>query len=435
MDRDFAESGIPSIGRMPWGTHFCQFYEEGADLRDTLVPYFRAGLEHDQSCLWVTPEAFGVDDATAALQAAVPGLKDLVKSGQLEIVDSREWYLAETRFDPDRILAAWAAKADTAMAKGFDGLRVAGDTFWVDSPETFSSFNDYERRLNRSMQDRRMVCLCSYCLSRTQASDVLDVVHCHDFALTRREGDWDMVESTSLKIAKERLRRANEELEDRVADRTAHLERALADKEVLLKEVHHRVKNNLQMVTSLLFMKGKELSALGSQQIVDDVVRRIHAIGLVHETLYLKDDSHRIDFSAYLADLAKSLVLSYSMDAQVETRVVSAGGWLGLNEAIPLSLIVTEVVTNALKHAFPDGRRGSIELGFYNLGAEGNLLKIRDSGVGLPARAIPAEAKLGLTLVQKLTTQVGGRATFEASAGTTFTLRFPNLDHAKDRVA
>lgn len=408
---------------MPWGTHLCQFYDNGDDLRDMLVPYFAAGLENSEGCLWVASPPFGVDDAAAALRAAVPDLDRRMKHRQVEIVDYRDWYLPGGRFDADHVLAGWIAKKEMALNCGYDGLRVTGNTFWLEGSESFSSFADYERRLNEGFMAHQMVCICSYCLSRTQATDILDVVRNHEFAVARRAGAWDIVEAASLKVAKEILWRANEDLEARIAERTAHLQRALADKEVLLREIHHRVKNNLQLITSLLLLKGKALLGAGGQPVIDDILRRIKAISLVHETLYLKNDSHRIDFSAYLADLAQALAASYGMAGRIDIRVTTDGGHLGLNEAIPVGLIATEVLTNSLKHAFPTGRTGRIDIAFTNEEGQ-NTLAIRDNGVGLPCEQPQRRRGAGLTLIERIVAQVGGQASYDRDDGTTFTLRF-----------
>lgn len=425
MNQDFTDSGISCIGSLPWGTHFCHFYDAGEDLADTLVPYFKAGLENGEGCLWVASPPFGVEDATAALRNAVPDLDRHMKRFQIEIVDHRDWYTPRGYFDAETVLAGWIAKEAAALARGHSGLRVTGNTFWIEGHDGFKSFVDYEARLNAGFKQHRMVCVCSYCLARTTAIDVLDVVRTHEFAVARRDGQWDVVESAALKMAKDQLRCANEQLEAKVVERTSHLQRALADKEVLLREIHHRVKNNLQIINSLLVLKKRGLAACGGQHIVEDILRRINAIGLVHESLYLKDDTHHIDFTAYLSDLGHQLVSSYGLEGRVGLRVNAARGFVGLNDAIPVGLIATEVITNALKHGFPDGRCGDIEIAFSSRSRTGNVLTIHDTGIGLPADRPAGQNGTGMTLIDRLAAQVGGTATFSQGSGTTFILRFP----------
>lgn len=424
MGQDQTDSGIACIGPLPWGTHFCHFYDDREDLVDTLVPYFRAGLDASEGCLWVAAPPLGTEEATAVLRTAVPDLDRRMKASQMEIVDHHQWYAPRGHFDADAVLAGWVAKEEAALAHGFAGLRVTGNTFWIEDRAGFASFTDYEARLNESFKARRMVCVCSYCLSRTAASDVLNVVRNHEFAVACQDGTWDVVESAALTIAKGELRRANEELEDKVAERTNHLERAIAEKEVLLREIHHRVKNNLQIINSLLLLKKARLKEIGAQSIIEDVLRRINAISLVHESLYLKSDTHDIDFSAYLSELARGLVSSYGMEGRVQARVTSTGGNLGLNDAIPIGLVATEIITNSLKHAFPNGRSGSIDIAFSKLGRSEHVLVIHDTGVGLPQDR-PGEIGAGMALTKGLVAQVSGTASFSRDGGTTFVLRFP----------
>jgi two-component sensor histidine kinase len=180
-------------------------------------------------------------------------------------------------------------------------------------------------------------------------------------------------------------------------------------------------------------LRGAAFASGGCGEVLDDMLRRIHAIGLVHERLYIEEDSHRIDFGAYLNDLARSLVTSYAMEDRVTVRVVTGEAWLALNAAVPLSLIATEVVTNALKHAFPDGRTGAIDVRFVDRGSEGSLLEIRDNGVGLAEPA--SRSGLGLGLVRRLAGQLNGEVSFEHRDGASFSLRLPPAPEPSEATA
>jgi hypothetical protein len=104
-------SGLEPIGDVPWGTHFCQFYASQADLVDTLVPYFKAGLEANEFCMWVTSEPLQADEAEAVLRIAVPELDRFLSDGQIEILDHSQWYTLGGGFDADRVLQGWCGKA------------------------------------------------------------------------------------------------------------------------------------------------------------------------------------------------------------------------------------------------------------------------------------------------------------------------------------
>ena len=114
------------IGEVPWGTHFCQFYEDKQDLIDILVPYFKAGLENNEFCMWVTCEPLRSVEARAALAAKVENLETYIADGQLEILDHAEWYTVSGKFESDRALQGLIDRVETATRRGFAGLRISG---------------------------------------------------------------------------------------------------------------------------------------------------------------------------------------------------------------------------------------------------------------------------------------------------------------------
>jgi two-component sensor histidine kinase len=216
-------SGIPIIGDLAWGSHFCHFYATAADLADCLVPYFKAGIDTNEACFWITAEPFGVADATAALRAAVPDLARRLKRGQVEIVDVRDYHERNGRLDPDAVLGSLPERKDRALARDCAGLRASGNTCCIDTRDEWRNLAEYEAKVNACLRDHRILGLCSYHLDRCSAVDAIEVVRHHQFTLVRRSGEWEMIESASLKRTKAELHRANPELERRVAERTAQL--------------------------------------------------------------------------------------------------------------------------------------------------------------------------------------------------------------------
>ena len=204
------------------------------------------------------------------------------------------------------------------------------------------------------------------------------------------------------------------------------LQASLHEKEVLLKEIHHRVKNNLQIIISLLSLQARSLPDPQLRAYFQDSRDRVKAMALVHEALYRAPDLARVDFGAYLRRLATALFASYRLDAQhIELTVTAEPLALDLDTAIPCGLIVNELLTNAFKHAFPDGRAGAIHL---TLQATAGLatLTVQDTGVGFPADVDVRQAdSLGLRIVDHLAEQLGGSLALTRGAGTAFTLVFP----------
>jgi PAS domain S-box-containing protein len=213
-------SGIDIIGDVPWGTHFCQFYQTKEDLIDLLVPYFKAGLENNEFCMWVTSYPMGVKDAKEALRKAVPDIDVYMEKGQIEITPYNHWYVKEGVFDSDRVLNGWIEKLNQALANGYDGLRLTENTFWLEKKD-WNDFVDYEEKIDRVLENYKMIALCTYSLDKCNATEIIDVVANHQFALIKREGKWEQIESSKRKQAEETLLRKEKELNE--AQRIAHV--------------------------------------------------------------------------------------------------------------------------------------------------------------------------------------------------------------------
>ncbi|MBI2918555.1 MAG: MEDS domain-containing protein [Chloroflexi bacterium] len=204
MEKKLLHSGIDVIGDVPWGTHFCHFFQTKEDLLDVLVPYFRAGLEGNEFCIWVTADPLGKPEVERAMASAVPGFARYVEQGQIEIIPYDQWYTLGGHFDSDRVLAGWVDKLEQALKRGYGGLRLTGNTFWLEKQD-WRSFADYEAAVDGVIGSYRILALCSYSLDKCGGGEVLDVVRNHEFALARREGRWDLIETATYKRAKEAL--------------------------------------------------------------------------------------------------------------------------------------------------------------------------------------------------------------------------------------
>jgi two-component system, sensor histidine kinase PdtaS len=204
------------------------------------------------------------------------------------------------------------------------------------------------------------------------------------------------------------------------------LRESLKEKEVLLKEVHHRVKNNLQIVSSMLNL---QLDRLTDRQAVASFMEsqnRVRSIALFHEKLYQSRDLARIDVGEYLRGVVTGLFATYGADpGNVSLRVEAEDVPLDVDGAISCGLIVNELVSNALKYAFPDGRRGEVRVGLRREGSD-VVLEVVDDGTGLPADLdLDDPGTLGLKLVSILAEQVRGTIEVRRSPGTRFLIHFP----------
>jgi two-component sensor histidine kinase len=229
------------------------------------------------------------------------------------------------------------------------------------------------------------------------------------------------------------LRRMNEDLDGRVRLRTAELAATLQERDVLLQEIHHRVKNNLQVISSLINMQARQVKDSESRGALVECVARVQAIASIHEKLYQSADYSRIPFSDYARDLVNGIFKTagvsngmVSLDLRIDPSLL-----LTVDKAIPCGLILNELISNALKHAFRDGRRGSISVDFRTLAGRGVLLRVADDGIGIPADfSIEKSGSLGMQLVATLVTQLKGQIAIRRGAGTEFSVTFELADPA-----
>ena len=208
----------------------------------------------------------------------------------------------------------------------------------------------------------------------------------------------------------------------------AEIRTSLREKEVLLKEIHHRVKNNLQVIASMLNLQSGYLDDAQAQEIFQESQNRVAAMATIHEKLYQSRNMARVDFADYIRDLTTQLLSSYTGSEQdIQLEIVADDIWLGINTAVPCGLILNELVSNALKHAFPFGRQtGQVTVQFQRLPAGRLALSVADNGVGMPAYMDWQQlSSLGLTLVNTLARQIGGRLEVENRQGTLFRVIFP----------
>ncbi len=253
-------------------------------------------------------------------------------------------------------------------------------------------------------------------------------------------------------IERRHLLQSNNELNRRVAQRTEELERlnagleqeismhkaarealsrSLKEKEVLLREIQHRVKNNLATISGLINLQGAMAGSKNVDEIIAGLKQRVRAIHLIYEKLYAVHDLTLIDFRDYVETLSKAIQQltpfdSHGIEIEVDIETVE----LGIENAVPLGLIITELLSNALNHAFDGCAQGHVVIGLHR---SGNCLTLRvgDDGVGLPENIkLDSRETLGFRLVSSLTEQMQGQVDVERNNGTTFIVRIPlEIDH------
>ncbi len=205
METELRKTSIEAIGNVPWGTHFCQFYQTKEDLTEILVPYFKAGLENNEFCMWITAEPLNARDAQIALKKKVRNLDDFITKGQIEILEHNQWYTRSENSDPEAIIQNFINKAEYALKKGFDGLRITGNSSWLEKRD-WEKFANYEKVVNSVIARNRMLAVCSYCLDNCSPSEIIDVVSNHKFTLIKQDNEWKIIRSSERTKVDEELK-------------------------------------------------------------------------------------------------------------------------------------------------------------------------------------------------------------------------------------
>ncbi len=224
MATELRNTGISVVGDVPWGTHFCYFYETKQDLFDILVPYFKAGLESKEFCLWIisNSELITMEEAKEALAQAVPDLDRYLAEGRIELVPHDQWFLRGGAFDFHRVAYRFKEKLDEVLARGYAGMRINGSPAWLQTKDP-EELCEFERECDHLFRNERIIASCTYPVGETRADFLLDVARNHQFAIVRRQGNWEVLETPELMQAKQEIKKLNEELEQRVIERTEQL--------------------------------------------------------------------------------------------------------------------------------------------------------------------------------------------------------------------
>lgn len=539
MKKDFRNSGIDIIGDVSRGTHFCQFYQTKKDLIDILVPYFKAGLENNEFCFWITSQPLEVDEAIKALREAIPDFNVYMEKGQIEIVSYIFWCVNGNVYDSERMINGWFEKLNHAIESGYDGLRLAGNSSWL-KKEEWDDFIDFEKRIDSTVDKYPIMALCSYPIRRCRATKIIDVIINHHFALIKRKGKWENIESSKRKKAEEKIKilaNAVESSDDaivteslegiinswnkgaeqiygysaqeilgknvsilepdnikgeikqliekiKLGERVRHYEtlrlkedgtlinvsitlspvfdtsgklvaissiardiseRIKAEKllaraeDVRKKEIHHRIKNNLQVICSLLDLQAEKFRDKKVLEAFKESQNRVLSMSLIHEELYKGGGTDTLDFSEYLQRLAENLFQTYSLSSKNICLYVDLeeNAFFNMDTAVPLGIIVNELISNSLKHAFTEDEAGEIriQLRREEMSNEAQIspfsLTISDDGKGIPENIELGKLEsLGLQLVNTLVDQLNGKIELRRAQGTEFKIKFNAVERS-----
>lgn len=228
------------------------------------------------------------------------------------------------------------------------------------------------------------------------------------------------------------LEKTNKELQMEIKERRkaeGKIKTSLDEKELLLKEIHHRVKNNLQIISSLLDLQAGRIKDNENVELFQESQNRIKSMSLIHEQLYKSTDLAKIDFEGYIKKLIANVSRSYGVNSDNISIMANVKDvFLSIDKAIPCGLIISELISNSLKHGFQNGKKGEISIDFHLNKDNNYTFMVSDNGVGIPEDfSFQTTTSLGLRLVNMLTQQLKGNVELDRNYGTTFKITFPGL--------
>jgi PAS domain S-box-containing protein len=407
---------------------------------------------HDGGRIWAEIDVTALRDDTGRLAGFTRVFHDLSRHKQIEenlrglnaqleqyrmIVENLEDYALYT-MDLDGRITSWGPGAQ--KLNGYTADQVMGRHYSMFSAPEDAAQGIPERQLEEAARTGR--CLTDNWRLRGDgamrwSSGVISAVRDEHGDITgfiRVARDM-----TKEKQLEEALARLNSELEERVAERTRQLEdlvgelrrkkeeleevarivsRDLKEKDVMLREIHHRVKNNLQVIQSLLKMSARRLPDCDARVAVESTVERVHAMSMVHERLYQMPNLSALPLGDYLSDIFGGAIQAFSLTpSQVQLKLDVEEILLPLDRAVPFALLANELLSNSFKHAFPGDRRGTIAVSVHRTNGSVHMV-VADDGVGLPANFdLSATNSMGLKLATSLAHQLGGRLDFSSDHG------------------
>ena len=202
------DTGLKAVGEVPWGTHFSIFYETKKDLLEIVVPFFKAGLQANEFCLWIVAnsELLTFNEAKAVLREAVPDFDRLLKAGKIEIVPYHKWFLTGRAVDIRKAIARFRKSATEAVIRGFSGTRLTGSPAWMRDNLHARSFREFEQKFDGQITREQMIVACTFPLRLSGAEDILNAARTHQFAVTLRKGAWKRVEISDIESARREAR-------------------------------------------------------------------------------------------------------------------------------------------------------------------------------------------------------------------------------------
>jgi len=408
------DMGIDLLGKMPWGTHICLFYETKKDLIEVLVPYLKAGLQNNEFCMWITYDPLNQQEAESAMKKAMPRFDEYLEKGQIEVLAYSNWYLDKGRFDMQRVLDRGLEKLNKALANGYAGMRIAGDTAWLQEG-TWRDFVEYEHLVNESISAYRMLAICAYRLDKCGAPEIIDIVNNHQLGLMRKKGQWTLTKNAERKRADERFLEYQEQLKSLVSELSLTDEH---ERHRIASELHDRISQSLAVSKFKLETLRQSVTGRELRKALDEICGSLG--GMITDTTSLASDLSYPVLYELGFEIAVAGLLSEEIEKKhgIKTEFRDDGQIKPLDDDVRLLVFhnVQELLVNVAKHSQATKVIASID----RLGSQIRVT-IEDDGVGFdPAEAISqavARSKFGLFGIRTKLAHLGGHLEIESAPG------------------
>jgi signal transduction histidine kinase len=399
------------LQNMPKGTHLCHFYQTPQDMLDVLVPYFAAGLEGNERCLWIVDGVLTVAQAKEAMAAAVPGWEEHLANGRIEFFEHTDWYLCDGRFDETRVLQQYIAKEAEALEAGFGGLRISGNTLWA-RDRLWSDLLEYERHVDQCFCKHSMTAICTYPLDGCSGADIVDVAKAHELVLIRREGIWDVIESATLRQMREELHESHERLKS-LTQQIVQVEQE--ERRRISQALHDGLQQTI-VGTQLNLARAKTKSGIKQVEALELVASLLDEALEACRTL-TTEISPPILHERGLLPALKWLASWFEKQHRLGVRLHLPADEppLGESERVTLFEVARELLFNVVKHA--GVREAEI---FVQVKSNEAELIVADQGTGCNSSAIETTGTIGhfgLSNIRERLRMMDGDFAFESAPG------------------
>ena len=408
------DMGIDLLGKMPWGTHLCLFYETKDDLIDILVPYFKAGLQNNEFCMWITCDPLSEQQAKRTMEEAVPNFDEHLDKGQIEILAHTDWYLEQGVFDALRVFEQWMDKLDEALTNGYAGIRVSGNSAWLDQ-RTWPNFIEYEHALNDTIAKYQMLVVCAYRLDGCKPSKLIDSANNHQLALMKQDGRWTLVKNA------ERKRADLKSLEYQLQLKSLASELALTEEQErrrIASELDSRVSQSLAASKSKLDMLSRSVAGTALHKALSEISRSLGS--MIADTASLSFDlsSPLLHDLGFEAAVAQWLYDEIEKKSGIETEFRDDGQTKPLDDDVRILVFrdVRELLGNVARHSHATKVKVSIDRVDRRI-----RIVIEDDGVGFDpvevASQAAARSEFGLFGIQAKLGHLAGHLEIKSAPG------------------